>query len=105
MQDDSQKCEDDLQEQIQKLNQELSKLTPNTRAIDKLQTAEERLKVVETEFDRARAGARKAKEAYETIKQKRLDLFYKAFSHISDQIDRVYKDLTRTAAFPLGGNA
>jgi structural maintenance of chromosome 1 len=32
-------------------------------------------------------------------------LFYDAFSHISEHIDRVYKDLTKSETFPLGGTA
>ena len=33
------------------------------------------------------------------------DLFNKAYSHISDSIDKVYKDLTKGKAAPLGGVA
>lgn len=32
-------------------------------------------------------------------------MFYDAFSHISEQIDKVYKDLTKNSVFPLGGTA
>lgn len=32
-------------------------------------------------------------------------MFYDAFSHISEHIDRVYKDLTKNETFPLGGTA
>jgi structural maintenance of chromosome 1 len=35
----------------------------------------------------------------------RLEIFYKAFSHISENIDVVYKDLTKSPTFPLGGTA
>lgn len=31
--------------------------------------------------------------------------FFTAFSHISDQIDRIYKELTLSKTFPLGGTA
>lgn len=31
--------------------------------------------------------------------------FYDAFSHISERIDQVYKDLTKSETFPLGGTA
>lgn len=32
-------------------------------------------------------------------------MFYDAFSHISEKIDKVYKDLTKNATFTLGGTA
>lgn len=35
----------------------------------------------------------------------RCDLFNKAYTHISDCIDRVYKDLTKGKAAPMGGVA
>jgi hypothetical protein len=31
--------------------------------------------------------------------------FTEAFTHIESQIDQIYKNLTRSAAFPLGGTA
>ncbi|KAG9622520.1 cohesin complex subunit Psm1, partial [Aureobasidium melanogenum] len=39
------------------------------------------------------------------IRDLRSELFNKAYEHISGQIDQVYKELTRTASFPLGGQA
>jgi len=39
------------------------------------------------------------------LPKNRTDLFNKAFSHISDQISKVYKDLTKSSTFPLGGTA
>lgn len=35
----------------------------------------------------------------------RSDLFNKAYTHISDRIDKVYKDLTKGNASPMGGVA
>jgi hypothetical protein len=35
----------------------------------------------------------------------RFELFMKAYSHVSDRIDGVYKDLTRGKASPMGGVA
>lgn len=39
------------------------------------------------------------------IDQCRYELFNKAFAHISEQIGPVYKDLTKSSDFPLGGTA
>lgn len=35
----------------------------------------------------------------------RCDLFHKAYNHISERIDQVYKDLTKGKAAPMGGVA
>lgn len=35
----------------------------------------------------------------------RCDTFNKAYNHISDKIDQVYKDLTKGKASPMGGVA
>jgi structural maintenance of chromosome 1 len=94
-----------LQEKIASLNAELEKLNPNMRAIDRLDAVESRLKATEHDFEEARRAAKASRDAFNEVKQKRFDLFNKAFTHISEQISHVYKDLTRSATFPLGGQA
>lgn len=92
-------------QRINDLNSELEKLNPNMRAIDRLDGVEARLKSTEKDFEDARKAAKESKDAFNKTKEKRFDLFNKAFSHISEQISHVYKDLTRSSAFPLGGQA
>lgn len=75
------------------------------RAIDRLDGVEARLKSTEKDFEDARKAAKDSKDKFNQVKEKRFDLFNKAFSHISEQISHVYKDLTRSSAFPLGGQA
>ncbi|KAI6246068.1 Structural maintenance of chromosomes protein 1 [Erysiphe necator] len=94
-----------LLQKINDLNSELEKLNPNMRATERLDAVEARLQTTDMEFEEARKAAKKAKEEFEKIKEKRYDLFNKAFTHISEQISHVYKDLTRSPAFPLGGQA
>ncbi|KAG9245195.1 putative structural maintenance of chromosomes protein 1 [Calycina marina] len=97
--------EEQLDSKITTLNSELEKLNPNMRAIDRLDGVQSRLKDTDQEFEDARAVAKTKKDAFSSVKQKRFDLFNKAFTHISDQISHVYRDLTRSSAFPLGGQA
>lgn len=96
---------DALEEKISSLTAELEKLNPNMRAIDRLDSVETRLKTTEKEFEDARKKAKKTKDEFLAVKEKRFDLFNKAFTHISEQISNVYKDLTRSKNFPLGGQA
>lgn len=97
--------ETNLQEKIRSLNAELDKMAPNMRAMDRLDMVETKLRATEKEFEDARKHYRATKDAFEAVMQKRSDLFNKAFSHISDQIGPIYRDLTRTTNYPLGGQA
>lgn len=74
-------------------------------ALSSLGDSEQRFKDIDGEFDQAREDTRKARDAFNTIKKKRCDLFNKAFKHIEDHIDEVYKDLTKGKASPQGGVA
>lgn len=84
---------------------ELEKLNPNMRAMERLESVETRLKQTDQEYEDSKSAAHAAKEAFSNVKQKRYDLFNKAFTHIQEQILHVYKDLTRSEAYPLGGQA
>lgn len=84
---------------------ELEKLNPNMRAIDRLGSVETRLKQTDEEYDTSKVAAQEAKDAFKRVKDRRYELFNKAFSHIQDQISHVYRDLTRSEAYPLGGMA
>jgi structural maintenance of chromosome 1 len=103
--DESEAVDNDLQGKIRSLNAELDKMAPNMRAMDRLDTVEAKLRATEKEFEDARKHYRSSKDAFEAVMQKRSDLFNKAFSHISDQIGPIYRDLTRTTNYPLGGQA
>jgi structural maintenance of chromosome 1 len=66
---------------------------------------EAKLASTDKDFEKARKEAKSAKDAFSRIKKQRHDLFTKAFQHISAQIDKVYKDLTKGRAAPMGGVA
>lgn len=97
--------EDELQERIRSLNNELDKMAPNNRAIDRLESVENKLRSSEKDFEDARKRARRAKDSFEDVMYKRSEMFNKAFSHISEQIGPIYRELTRSANYPLGGQA
>ncbi len=75
------------------------------RAIERLESVENRLRSTEQDFHDSRASLKRAKDSFDEVKAKRFELFNKAFSHIQEQISHVYKELTRTDAYPLGGQA
>ncbi|KAI9714098.1 MAG: Structural maintenance of chromosomes protein 1 [Chrysothrix sp. TS-e1954] len=103
--DDSDATQKDLERKIKALADELANLNPNMRAIERLGTATERLKTTDADFDATRRLARDTREAFEEVREKRAELFNKAFNHISEQIGPVYKALTRASPTALGGQA
>lgn len=106
VQDDDYKAVDTrLQEKISSLNAEIEKANPNMRASDKLAAAEDRKRETDRIFQNAQDAAKEARDAFQAVKQKRYDLFTKAFDHIRENISGTYKDLTKSPEFPLGGQA
>lgn len=105
LQNSDEKLEDELLEKINTLNAELDKMAPNMHAIERLPEVEGRLETTNREFEEARKRAKQAKEDFQKVRQQRYGLFEKAFSYISDRIDQVYKELTRSTNMPVGGQA
>ncbi|KKK16815.1 hypothetical protein ARAM_005494 [Aspergillus rambellii] len=103
--DSDEKLEEELLDKVRNLNSELDKMAPNTRAMERLESVENKLRSTEKDFEDARKRARKTKEDFEDVMRQRSDLFNKAFSHISEQIGPIYRELTRSANYPLGGQA
>ncbi|KAK9461324.1 RecF/RecN/SMC protein [Lipomyces oligophaga] len=94
-----------LLKEVHDLTAELEKMTPNTKAVERLDEIEGKLQDTEDEFDLARRQTKSAKDRFNSVKERRLQLFNKAYTHISEQIDKIYKELTKSRSFPLGGTA
>lgn len=93
------------QERIRLLQEELDKLAPNLRALDKLEGAETRLRSTMESFERTRAELKRAKEVFASVRRQRYDRFQNAFKRIAGTIDTIYKELTRSDLVPMGGTA
>ncbi|KAK5126623.1 hypothetical protein LTR85_009557 [Meristemomyces frigidus] len=103
--DPSSECEANLSDKIATITAELEKMAPNMRSADRLEATSDRLKATERDFTNARTSAKQATKAFDKVKAKRSELFNKAYDHIKDQIGPVYRELTKTLSFPLGGQA
>jgi structural maintenance of chromosome 1 len=100
--DSSDEVFESFETEIRDLAIEMERLSPNLRALDKLKEVEKKFKDTTNEFDEARNEAKIAKEAFQKIKRKRYKLFLQAFEFISQEIDKIYKLLTKSKTFPLG---
>ncbi|KAI0247997.1 cohesin complex subunit psm1 [Lactifluus subvellereus] len=90
---------------IAKLHAEIERMTPNMKAMDRLDDVETKLTETEKEAEKARKDSKNARDAFNDVKQRRTELFNRAYNHISERIDEVYKDLTKGKAAPMGGVA
>ena len=104
-QSNDEQLDSELQNRVKGLCSELENMAPNMRAVERLGVVQDRLKTTDRDFEDARKRAKRAKDDFQTVKEKRFELFSKAFSHISEQIGPIYKDLTRDASLPMGGQA
>ncbi|EGO04101.1 hypothetical protein SERLA73DRAFT_102460 [Serpula lacrymans var. lacrymans S7.3] len=90
---------------IAKLNADIERMAPNLKAMERLDDVEAKLVQTEREADKARKDSKTARDQFSEVKRRRCELFNKAYNHISDRIDQVYKDLTKGKASPMGGVA
>lgn len=107
--DDKENSADDhgqeLEAQINKMKVDIERVTPNMKAVSRLEEVENELRDAETEADEARQESKRAREEFLDLKKRRCNLFNKAFTHMSKCIDQIYKDLTKNSVVPQGGMA
>ncbi|KAG8937667.1 Structural maintenance of chromosomes protein 1 [Tulasnella sp. 408] len=95
----------ELDKEITKIQAEIEKMAPNMKALEKLDDVEAKLAATDKEADKARKQSKDAREEFNRVRKERCDRFNKAFTHISERIDKVYKDLTKGKHSPMGGVA
>ncbi|TPX51585.1 hypothetical protein SeMB42_g00124 [Synchytrium endobioticum] len=94
-----------LQDSIRDIAAEIERIMPNTRAAENLAKVQEKLNATAAEFDDARKQAAAANKEFSMVKKQRYERFHEAFTHISESIDAIYKELTKSKTFPTGGTA
>ncbi|CEL57424.1 Structural maintenance of chromosomes protein 1 OS=Schizosaccharomyces pombe (strain 972 / ATCC 24843) GN=psm1 PE=1 SV=2 [Rhizoctonia solani AG-1 IB] len=95
----------ELDAEITRLTGEIERMAPNMKAMERLDDVESKLAETEKEAEKARKESKQARDEFNEIKKRRCDLFNKAYNHIAERIDQVYKDLTKGKAAPMGGVA
>lgn len=99
------KVEAEMRVQIENIEKDIQLLTPNAKALERLKEVDHKLKEFDREFMKARQTEKKTTERFNEVKNQRAELFMNAFNHISLEIDRIYKELTKSSESPLGGSA
>lgn len=94
--DEIKKAADKLLNSIKSLQDTLMKIqAPNMRAIQKLELAQGKLQSTNEEFESLKKQNKKAKSAFERVKQQRYERFTRCFDHVSNEIDSIYKCLAQ----------
>ncbi|KAL7748281.1 Structural maintenance of chromosomes protein 1 [Sorochytrium milnesiophthora] len=101
----SEEVEAQFVSRMEQLNDELERMAPNLRVLDSMSGVKDKFEASEQDFEVARRRAKTAKERFNAVRDERIQRFTKAFTHISEVIDGIYKELTRSTNFPLGGTA
>ncbi|KIM24825.1 hypothetical protein M408DRAFT_26772 [Serendipita vermifera MAFF 305830] len=94
-----------LDTKIQTLTNEIDHMAPNMKANERLDDVAHKLKDAEAESEQAKKASKAARDRFNDVRRQRTELFRRAFDHIAERIDRVYKDLTKGKAAPMGGVA
>lgn len=95
----------ELRQRIDSVAAHLSKLAPNLKAIERFTDIKVRLATVTRQFTDAKQKVEDARDEFRKIEQERVELFMHAFKHVEGQISNIYRDLTKSASFPMGGTA
>lgn len=95
----------EMTERISSISSQLDAMAPNMRAQEHMSDVQERLAEMDREAERARTRAQSATTAYNDVKTKREEAFRRCFDHVANKINDVYKQLTRSPNYPMGGTA
>jgi structural maintenance of chromosome 1 len=90
---------------IDELAAQLASMAPNLKAVEQFEEIKRRERQQMEEVERSKRGAKEIEDEYNRLRQLRFDLFNAALTHISECIDPIYKELTRSNLHPSGGQA
>eukprot|EP01122_Echinamoeba_exundans_P014026 TRINITY_DN6267_c0_g1_i1.p1 TRINITY_DN6267_c0_g1~~TRINITY_DN6267_c0_g1_i1.p1 ORF type:complete len:1219 (+),score=293.05 TRINITY_DN6267_c0_g1_i1:51-3707(+) len=86
-----------LVEDIQAVQAEIDRLSPNLKAVDRLQDVRARLDAAEEELKTADEQERTLRAQFSQVRESRLSAFMKAFDVVRGRVDVIYKKMTGDA--------
>jgi structural maintenance of chromosome 1 len=97
--------EKDFEERIDELTAQIDKLAPSTKQSGRAAAVNQKFEEAYEQYKEAKNISKKANDKFDDVKKKRFETFMKAFEPIQNVIDSIYKDLTKSDKYPLGGTA
>lgn len=92
-------------DELARVSAELEGLTPNMKALQQFEEVQDRMHAMEGEWEGSRTAARTVSQRFTAVQAQRHERYMAAFTHVSNVIDDIYKDLTQVEGVPLGGTA
>ncbi|KAF7804635.1 structural maintenance of chromosomes protein 1 [Senna tora] len=102
---DRDKIEAEFKQKMDSLISEIERTAPNLKALDQYEALLEKERAVTEEFEAVRKEEKEKADRFNAVKQKRYELFTDAFNYVAGNIDKIYKQLTKSNTHPLGGTA
>lgn len=99
------KQEADFKHKMDALISDIERTSPNLKALDQYEALKQKEELVSKEFDAARKEEKEIADRFNAVRELRYKKFMDAFDHISKNIDKIYKQLTKSHTHPLGGTA
>ncbi|KAJ8438148.1 hypothetical protein Cgig2_033027 [Carnegiea gigantea] len=99
------KQEADFKHKMDALISDIERTSPNLKALDQYEALKQKEELVSKEFDAARKEEKEIADRFNAVRELRCKKFMDAFDHISKNIDKIYKQLTKSHTHPLGGTA
>jgi len=97
--------DEEFRDDLARLQMEIDSLAPSAVTSGRADVVQRRYDENFEEYKQSKEKQRDIQKRFKAVQQKRFDTFMKAFEPISQAIDQIYKDLTRSDKFPLGGTA
>ncbi|KAJ4773552.1 Structural maintenance of chromosomes protein [Rhynchospora pubera] len=99
------KVDSEFKQKMGSLVAEINRTAPNLKALDQYEVLLMKEEEVSKKYDETRKEEKDISDKFNSVRQRRYELFTEAFKHISENIDRIYKQLTKSNTHPLGGTA
>jgi len=97
--------EDEYRAELRRLAVDLEQLKPNLKAIAQLEAIDQEALHAEREAQKARKRVEEADRSFETVRTARREKFMGCFRKVQDEIQHVYKRLTKATAAGFEGGA
>lgn len=92
-------------DELAQMQSDIEKLAPNLKAIERYSDIKGKVQEAKSDWETKKKEAKDAAEDFEKKREERHNMFMGAFNHVAKEIDTIYKALTRSENFPLGGKA
>jgi len=101
----SQLLEDEYRNELRRLGGELEQLQPNLKAFNQLDEADQEVMAAEREAQKARKKMEAVERTFEEVRSQRREKFMHCFQQVQDEIQEVYRRLTKGAAAGFEGGS